>query len=71
LADHLSSRREEILRAWQRVVGVDPELSVAVSLNTTEFLDHVPALLDTFLAELRKIPSREESKEFREVPALP
>ena len=66
LADHLASRREAILRAWQRVVSEDPELSVAASLDTTEFLDHVPALLDTFQSELRKIPSLEESKDFRE-----
>jgi signal transduction histidine kinase len=65
-ADHLQSRRPEILRAWELAVSADPELFVAAALSRVEFLDHVPALLDTFEGELREFHLVGESLKIRD-----
>ena len=48
LADHLTSRRPLILRAWRQLVDADPELTTASSISRTQFYDHIPQLLDAF-----------------------
>ena len=48
LADHLTSRRPQILRAWHQMVEADPELTTASSISRTQFYDHIPQLLDAF-----------------------
>ena len=66
LADHLQSRKEEILRGWQLAVSSDSALSVSASLSRADFLDHVPALLDAFEAELREFSAGAKSGTLRE-----
>ena len=48
LAAHLASRRESILFAWRRAVDADPELTMATTITRTQFIDHIPAVLDAF-----------------------
>jgi signal transduction histidine kinase len=52
IAQHFNTRREVILAAWEAAVKADLSLAVGASLNRVEFLDHVPALLDTFERDL-------------------
>lgn len=53
LAQHLAARRRAILRAWQRSVELDPELTTSSSLSRAQFNDHIPQLLDAFERRLR------------------
>ncbi len=53
LAERLAQRRPEILRAWHRLVGDDPELTTASSISRAQFYDHIPQLLDAFEHRLR------------------
>ena len=62
-ADYLQARREDLLRAWELAVSKDSALTAGASLSKSDFLDHVPALLDTFEGELREYHMRGESAE--------
>jgi signal transduction histidine kinase len=53
LADHLQTRRDEILRAWRSAIKRDPSLTTSDSLPRVELYDHIPALLITFEQQLR------------------
>jgi signal transduction histidine kinase len=53
LADYLSQRAPLILQAWHELVEADPELTTASAISRTQFYDHIPQLLDAFLAMLR------------------
>lgn len=53
LADFLSERRESILNAWRRAVDSDPELMAASTTTRSQFVDHIPAVLDAFESRLR------------------
>lgn len=66
LADHLRSRKEEILRAWESTCRADVELSAGAALSRNDFLDHVPSLLDTFEIELREFYLLEQSGRVRD-----
>jgi signal transduction histidine kinase len=57
LAQHLSSRREAILQAWQGAIRRDPELTTSDSLPRAQLVDHIPALLSTFEGELCRPPA--------------
>jgi signal transduction histidine kinase len=48
LAAHLRARREAILAAWRQAVDADPHLKSASALSRSQFIDHVPEMLDTF-----------------------
>ena len=48
LAKHLAAQRRAILRAWQRAVEADPELTASSSLARAQFTDHIPQLLAAF-----------------------
>src|SRR5665213_271436 len=53
LADHLNSRREEILANWRRAAEVDPIQTTLRSLTRAQFYDHIPQVLDGFETGLR------------------
>ncbi len=68
IADYLHSRKESVLNAWRASVNADSRLCVGASLSEVEFLDHVPALLDTFESELRSEDPIENTAAKREFP---
>jgi signal transduction histidine kinase len=53
LAAWLAGRREQILGAWMRAVGGDPELTTPSSISRAQFNDHIPQVLDAFEHRLR------------------
>jgi signal transduction histidine kinase len=53
LGTHLSGRQDAILQAWQGAIHRDPALTTGDALPRTQLLDHIPAILATFLQELR------------------
>jgi hypothetical protein len=66
LAEHLSARRNAILRAWQRSVEQDPELSTSSSLSRAQFNDHIPQVLDAFERRLAAQDPVEKEVAFEE-----
>jgi signal transduction histidine kinase len=48
LAQHLRVRRETLLEAWRQLVDADPRLTTASTLSKSQFIDHIPEMLDTF-----------------------
>jgi signal transduction histidine kinase len=55
LADHMRSRRDALLSAWQGAIRRDPNLTDGDALPRAELLDHIPALLDVFEQSLRHV----------------
>ena len=53
LAQYLSAQRGSILRAWQRSVADDPQLTTSSSLSRAQFTDHIPQVLDAFERRLQ------------------
>jgi signal transduction histidine kinase len=53
LAQYLSAQRGSILRAWQRSVEDDPQLTTSSSLSRAQFNDHIPQVLDAFERRLQ------------------
>lgn len=53
LADHLHDRREELLHAWHTSVETDPDITTVSTLARTQFIDHIPRILDAFEQQLR------------------
>jgi len=66
LAEHLATRRNAILRAWQRSVEQDPELSTSSSLSRAQFNDHIPQVLDAFERRLAAQDPVEKEVAFEE-----
>ncbi|HEY2433590.1 MAG TPA: sensor histidine kinase [Vicinamibacterales bacterium] len=62
LAEYLSQRREEILRAWHDSLATDPELAAFSSLSRAQFNDHIPAVLRGFEHRLRTADSPDEGR---------
>jgi signal transduction histidine kinase len=56
LADHLRSRRSDILHAWRAAVVRDPTLSAGDSLPSAQLFDHIPAMLDHLERTIRGVP---------------
>jgi signal transduction histidine kinase len=52
LAQHLREQRAALLRAWREAVDRDPEISTADTLARTQFVDHVPRILEAFEQQL-------------------
>lgn len=57
LAEHFSGRRAAILEAWRICIKRDPALTTGDSLPRSALFDHIPALLATFVSELRAAPA--------------
>ncbi len=53
LANHLGRRREPLLRAWRAAVTADKQIGAAATLARSQFIDHIPRVLDAFEAQLR------------------
>ena len=53
LSDLLSARREAILAAWRKLDTSDPGQKTGRALTLGQFLDHIPAILDTYGHKLR------------------
>jgi signal transduction histidine kinase len=53
LADHLQRHREELLRAWHDSVETDPQITTVSTLARSQFIDHIPRILDAFDEQLR------------------
>jgi len=56
LSDLLAARREPILAAWRKLDRADPEQKTGRALTLGQFLDHIPAILDTYELKLRSRP---------------
>jgi signal transduction histidine kinase len=64
VAAHLRRRRDEILSRWHRVVAEDPRVSAASSLARSQFIDHIPRVLDGFNRSLTaRGPAGQEAAE--------
>ncbi len=57
LADHLDQQSEAILAHWRTTVEQDRDVPEANRLSRSEFLDHIPALLERLAERLRGLPS--------------
>ncbi|MBA2565534.1 MAG: sensor histidine kinase [Gemmatimonadetes bacterium] len=53
LAAHLASRREQILEAWRAAADRDPALATASHLTRSQFIDHIPQVLNSYEERLR------------------
>ena len=53
LSDLLAARREAILAAWRKLDSSDPQQKTGRALTLGQFLDHIPAILDTYGHKLR------------------
>jgi signal transduction histidine kinase len=53
IAQYLLKNRDSILANWRSAVAGDPKVSAAASLARTQFLDHIPRILDAFDHALR------------------
>lgn len=60
IATHLYARRDPILARWRVAVDNDPKVSAAASLARSQFIDHIPRILDSFDRALRARDLREE-----------
>ncbi|HVS29875.1 MAG TPA: HAMP domain-containing sensor histidine kinase [Thermoanaerobaculia bacterium] len=56
LAAELLSRRDVILEAWRAYGDVVPGQNVGASLSRTQFIDHIPAVLDSLSHTLQAWP---------------
>jgi signal transduction histidine kinase len=61
IAAHLKKRRNEILSLWHHAVDNDPKVSAAASLARSQFIDHIPRILDAFDRALRARSRASES----------
>jgi signal transduction histidine kinase len=52
LAQHVTARRDAIVRAWRIAVDRDPELTTGAALPRTQLNDHIPQLLEAYCAKL-------------------
>ncbi len=69
LANHLARRRNALLDAWRLAIDVDPELNSAAKSTRSQFVDHIPDVLDAFEDRLRadgplqKLEARNDERE--------
>lgn len=69
LASYLKGRREAILSSWRRAVDLDSALTTASTITRSQFIDHIPEVLDAFERRLcaedpmEKAESLDEQKE--------
>jgi signal transduction histidine kinase len=66
LAQHLSARRNGLLRNWQRAVELDPDLTTSSSLSRAQFNDHIPQVLDAFERRLQAENAADKEDAFAE-----
>ena len=57
LAEHLDGCADAIIAVWHRAVERDDEVPEADRLSYSEFVDHIPALLERLSERLRGLPS--------------
>ena len=53
IAARLNKQRESLLSRWRVAVDTDPNVSAVASLARSQFVDHVPRILDAFERALR------------------
>jgi signal transduction histidine kinase len=53
LADHLARRRDALLEAWRLATDLDSEITSSANSTRSQFVDHMPAVLDAFESRLR------------------
>ena len=56
LATELRGRRDTILEAWRAAGRADPEQNISSSLSTTQFNDHIPAVLECLAHTIQGFP---------------
>ncbi|RPH43432.1 MAG: hypothetical protein EHM87_13765 [Burkholderiales bacterium] len=63
LADRLAERRRALLSRWRSAVRADRSLTTSDTLSRAQFEDHVPAILDALVEQLRALadPSADPS----------
>jgi signal transduction histidine kinase len=61
LADHLARRRDAILSAWRLAIDLDPDLNSSAKSTRSQFVDHIPDVLDAFESRLRAQNSEEKA----------
>ncbi len=61
VATHLKRQREPILARWRIAVDNDPKVSAAAALPRSQFIDHIPRILDAFDRALRARDRTDES----------
>ena len=66
VAAYLRERRQVILEAWRAAADADPTLTSANALPKSQFIDHVPAVLDTLEQRLRAWPDDPASQDEKE-----
>lgn len=62
LAEHLARRREGLLEAWRLATDLDSEVSSAANSTRSQFVDHIPAVLDAFEDRLRAQSADEKAE---------
>lgn len=56
LAAYLTDRRKLVLRSWRTAVEADPAVSTAARLRRSQFFDHIPQALASFVQRLSPEP---------------
>jgi signal transduction histidine kinase len=56
LAAYIETEREAVLAHWRESVNADPQLANSSQWTRAQFHDHVPYIIDTFVAKLRAWP---------------
>lgn len=62
LSSYFAARREAILLTWRKEDRADPEQTTGRSLTVSQFLDHIPEMLDAFEHRLRSCPGGSEAQ---------
>lgn len=52
LATWLRAHQPQLLEAWREAVGRDPELPTAATISRSQFIDHMPQVLEAFARQL-------------------
>jgi len=66
LRDHLDRHRDTILDDWRNATLAVPGLTIVASLSRTQFLDHIPRVLDAYSNRLCIWPDKESLNEEHE-----
>ena len=61
IAAYLHGRRDGILARWRVAVDEDPKVSAVATLGRSQFIDHVPRILDAFERILRARDPHDEA----------
>lgn len=62
LAQRLNQRSPEILQGWRRLVESDPRLTSVSAISRTQFYDHIPTVIASFVRALRAHGAVEEAR---------